>query len=103
MNPKELESRERVLLRFYQDCHYGLSPEEFRRRYDVSYRELAALCQISLSTVKRLFASPPRRPSADVMRTLAIVDLLLREQIPLSLIRQLCPPHQRQDREKGSS
>lgn len=97
MNPKELEPRERALLRFYQDCHYGLSPQEFRRRYDLSYPELGALCQISLSTVKRLFAYPPKTPSRDVIRTLAIVDLLLRDQIPLTLIRQLCPPQKRQD------
>ena len=98
MNPKELELRERTLLRFYQDCHYGLSPHEFRRRYDLSYAEIGALCKISLSTVKRLFAYPPRQPSPDVMRTLAIVDLLLRDQIPLSLIRQLCLHQKRQDR-----
>jgi hypothetical protein len=97
LNPKELEPRERALLRFYQDCHYGLSPEEFRRRYDLSYQELAVLCHVSLSTVKRLFAYPPRQPSPDVLRTLAIVDLLLRDQIPLSLIRQLCLPQKRQD------
>lgn len=97
MNPRELGHRERALLRLYQQCQYGLTAQEFRRLYDLSYPELAALCQVSLSTIKRLFAYPPRPPSPDVMRTLAIVDLLLRDQIPLSLIRQLCPPQKRQD------
>lgn len=87
--PKELTKHQRSLMQVLTYCQ-GITPQEFRQKWSLSYKELAVLCQISLPTVKRWFSNPPRAASTEVMKTLAIADLILEDRRAEILLLQNC-------------
>lgn len=76
--PQSLTHRELVLLSLYCHCELGLTPQAFYRKWDVTYEQIAEICDRSVSTVRRWFARGKRyhRPTPNDLRHLALMDLL---------------------------
>lgn len=96
--PRPLNERELRLIDLYANCQLGISPRQFNAKWDVSYEQMAEICDRSISTVSRWFSrgrnhQPPERADK---RHLALMDFLLEnyEEIPPQLANQLCPPNQ---------
>lgn len=56
-----------------------LSPDEFLRRWTLTYLEVSRICHCSVSTVEHWFSegSGKRAPAASYQKLLAIADFLL--------------------------
>ena len=93
-NPRRLTQREQNLIELYSHCQLGMTPRRFYSKWFVSYEHLAAICDRSISTVRRWFmkGSNYRRPTRTDLRHLALMDFLLEhfEEIPLNLRNFLC-------------
>ncbi|HEY9697118.1 MAG TPA: helix-turn-helix transcriptional regulator [Trichocoleus sp.] len=94
MSLRELRQRELRLLRFYTCCQFGMTPQAFYAKWNVSHAQIALICGCSQSTVDRWFSQGTNRrsPSAIHLRRLAEMDLLWEcyEAIPLALRQRIC-------------
>ncbi|MDL5054157.1 helix-turn-helix domain-containing protein [Oscillatoria laete-virens NRMC-F 0139] len=90
--PRTLTRRELALLMGYCQCELGLTPQAFYAKWNVSYEQIAEICDRSVSTVKRWFARGQRyrRPTPNDLRHLALMDLLWDrwEELPEELKQQ---------------
>ena len=88
----------RRLIDSYSYCQLGMMPQAFYAKWQVSQEEMAAVCDRSVSTVRRWFLQGRsyRRPSPVDLRHLALMDFLLDhfDQIPEDLKASLCPANQ---------
>ncbi len=95
MSPRSLTSREQQLIDQYSYCQLGMTPQAFYAKWPVSQEEMAAICDRSISTVRRWFkrGRSYRRPNAIDLRHLAMMDLFLShfDEIPKELRDALCP------------
>ncbi len=91
--PKPLTERELALLSGYSHCELGLSPQAFYAKWNVTYEQIAEICDRSISTVKRWFARGKRyrRPTPTDLRHLALMDLLWErwDELPTELKERL--------------
>ena len=98
--PRPLSLREQALIERYSYCQLGMTPQRFYAKWLVNHEALAKICHRSLSTVRRWFMKGQtyRRPTANDLRHLALMDLLLEhfEQIPAELVNVVCPPERDQ-------
>lgn len=76
MNPRPLTSREQQLIDQYSYCQLGMMPQAFYAKRQVSQEEMAAICDRSVSTVRRWFKKGHsyRRPNAIDLRHPAMMD-----------------------------
>ena len=97
MTPQELEQREIKLLRLYCGCKFGMTPQEFYARWNVTHAQIAQICGVSEPTVNRWFSQGRTRRSAEAThrRKLAEMNLIWEEyeRIPQRLRQKLCPTH----------
>ncbi len=95
MNPRPLTAHEQQLIDRYSYCQLGMTPQAFYAKWQVSQEAMAAICDRSVSTVRRWFSKDHsyRSPSPSDLRHLAIMDFLLDnfDQIPETLKNVLCP------------
>jgi len=88
-NPQPLGEQELYLLYQYSHCQWGMTPQRFYRKWDVTYEQMAEICQRSRSTVQRWFSrgSSYRRPTPHDLYCLALMDGLWEkwELLPESL------------------
>ena len=98
MNPRPLTSHEQQLINQYSYCQLGMTPQAFYAKWQVSQEEMAAVCDRSVSTVRRWFhkGRSYRRPSPVDLRHLALMDFLLDhfDQVPAELRNALCDSDQ---------
>lgn len=98
MNPRSLTSREQGLIKRYSYCQFGMTPQQFYSKWNVSQEAIAAICSRSLSTVRCWFRKGKsyRRPTSTDLRHLALMDFLLDhfEQLPQDLVNTLCLSNQ---------
>jgi hypothetical protein len=73
-----------------------MTPQRFRSKWSFTYEQIALICNRSVSHVGFWFASGRhyRRPTANDLRHLALMDVLLEhnEDIPPVLLNLLCSP-----------
>ncbi|WP_199249798.1 helix-turn-helix domain-containing protein [[Phormidium] sp. ETS-05] len=83
---RPIGTRERQIIQLYSECQLTMTPEQFYQKWDVSYEIMADICWRSPSTVAGWFrrGGSHRHPTANDMRHLALMDLLLEcyEDIP---------------------
>lgn len=95
MNPNRLTDREQILIAAYSACQLGMTPKQFYAKWNVNQEVIAAICSRSLSTVQRWFhkGRSYRRPTANDLRHLALMDFLLEnfEALPPEVRASLCP------------
>jgi hypothetical protein len=98
---RELGMREVNLLRLYTRCTFGMTPQAFQAKWNVTHAQMAQICRCSISTVDRWFAGDRlyRPTSAIYLRRLAEMDLLWEsyEDIPLALWQRVCTPQHQPD------
>ncbi|NEO26785.1 MAG: helix-turn-helix domain-containing protein [Kamptonema sp. SIO4C4] len=77
-NPRGLGEQELRLLEAYSHCSWGMTPQQFYQKWDVTYEQMAEICQRSRSTVQRWFGRGAvyRRPTAHDLQRLAVMDFL---------------------------
>ncbi|WP_121969228.1 helix-turn-helix domain-containing protein [Leptolyngbya sp. BC1307] len=99
MSPRPLTSHEQELINQYSYCQLGMTPQAFYAKWQVSQEEMAAICDRSVSTVRRWFhkGGSYRRPNPVDMRHLALMDFLLDhfDDIPAELRNALCASDQK--------
>ncbi|MEL6815845.1 MAG: helix-turn-helix domain-containing protein [Cyanobacteria bacterium J06598_3] len=99
LTPHPLTPQEQQLIHQYSYCQLGMTPQSFYAKWHVSQEDMAAICDRSLSTVRRWFrkGNSYRRPNPIDLRHLAMMDFLLEhyEQIPKDLRDTLCPHKQK--------
>lgn len=104
-NPRTLTQREQNLIDVYSNCQLGMTPQRFYSKWSVSYEQLASICSRSTSTVRYWFARGCnyRRPTANDLRHLALMDFLLEhfEEIPQSFLNLLCFSNRLKDEASG--
>ncbi|MEC4893461.1 MAG: helix-turn-helix domain-containing protein [Oscillatoria sp. PMC 1051.18] len=92
--PRSLQARELHLISLYSHCQLGMTPQQFYRKWNVTYEQMAEICQRSYSTVKGWFKRGRyyRRPTTNDLRHLAMMDFLLEhyEEIPVPLWKKIC-------------
>ena len=91
-NRQPLSSREIALLNLYVNCQLSMDVFEFYKKWNVTQKQIAAICGCSISTVERWFGSQNRVPEPIYTRRLAEMDLIweLWSQIPMEIKRKLC-------------
>jgi transcriptional regulator with XRE-family HTH domain len=93
---RELGRREINLLRLYIRCTFGMTPQAFHAKWDVTHEQMAQICGCSVPTVNRWFAGDRHyhAPSATHLRRLAEMDLLWEsyEDIPPAFRQTICRP-----------
>lgn len=98
MSPRPLTAHEQQLINQYSYCQLGMTPQAFYAKWQVSQEEMAAICDRSVSTVRRWFhkGRSYRRPSPVDLRHLALMDFLLDhfDQVPVELRNALCDSDQ---------
>ena len=67
MNPQALGQREIRLLRLYCGCQFGMSPQAFYARWDVTHAQIAQICGISQPSVDRWFSLGKNRRTAEAI------------------------------------
>ncbi|HEY9610919.1 helix-turn-helix domain-containing protein [Allocoleopsis sp.] len=96
-NPRPLTKDEQNLMEFYSSCPLGMTPQRFRSKWSFTYEQIALICNRSVSQVRFWFARGRnyRRPTANDLRHLALMDFLLEhnDDIPPALLALLCSPH----------
>lgn len=96
MSPRPLTPREQWLIHRYCYCQLSMTPQRFYAKWQVSHEEMAAICNRSVSTVRRWFRTgrSHRCPTAIDQRHLGLMDFLLDhfDEIPEELKAILCPP-----------
>lgn len=94
MNPRPLTEREQNLIEFYSHCHLAMTPQRFRSKWELTYSQIACVCDRSIPTVSFWFARGRnyRRPTKNDLRHLALMDFLFEnvEAIPSELWELLC-------------
>lgn len=95
MTPQELGQRELKLLQLYRDCQFGMTPQAFYARWNVTHAQIAQICEVSEASVDRWFSQGRHRRSAEARhrRRLAETNFLWEQydRIPLRLWLQVCP------------
>lgn len=95
MTPQNLGSRELKLLQLYRNCQFKMTSQTFYSRWNVTYRQMAEICGVSIATVNRWFAGGENRRPAEAIhqRRLAEMNFIWEEyeQIPTSLKNKVCP------------
>ncbi len=95
MNPQDLGQRELKLLQLYTDCQFGMTPQAFYARWNVTHAQIAQICGVSEASVDRWFSQGRHRRSAEARhrRRLAEMNFLWEQydRIPLRLWLQACP------------
>lgn len=96
-NYYQLVAREIHLISLYSHWEFGMKPEEFYAKWDVSYEQIALICCCSDSTVRGWFKQGKfrRYPQPNDLRHLAFMDFLLEhfEEVPEQLWQLLCLTH----------
>ena len=86
--------RELELIALYSYCELGMTPQRFYFKWGVKYEQMGEICNRSRSTVQGWFRRGRyyRRPTANDLRHLALMDFLLErfEEIPEDLWGELC-------------
>ncbi len=92
---RPLRARELALLNLYSGCQLSMDVFAFYQKWNVTQRQIAAICGCSLANVERWFGSTRMVPEAIYTRRLAEMDLIweLWEQIPADVREQLCSHH----------
>ncbi|MBD3886867.1 helix-turn-helix domain-containing protein [Phormidium tenue FACHB-886] len=84
------------LYRRFANCQFGMSPQAFRRKYQVSNLQIARISRVSQATVERWFSqgSHHSRPSRTQIFLLGLMDFLWEhyDEIPQDLQDIVCPP-----------
>lgn len=95
MSPQDLGKREFKLLKLYCNCQFGMSPQAFYARWNVTHAQIAQICGVSGATVDRWFAGGKHRRDAEAIhrRKLAEMNFIWEqyERIPPRLRQQVCP------------
>lgn len=95
MTPQALGQRELKLLQLYSDCQFGMTPQAFYARWDVTHAQIAQICGVSEASVDRWFSQGKHRRTAEprYRRKLAEMNFLWEQydRIPLRLWLQVCP------------
>ncbi len=93
-HPRPLTRRELNLIQLYSYCQLGMTPMRFYSKWEVTYEQIALICDRSTSTVRRWFlrSSNYQPPHSSDLRHLALMDFLLEyfEKIPSELRNLLC-------------
>ncbi|RUT03861.1 hypothetical protein DSM106972_047750 [Dulcicalothrix desertica PCC 7102] len=93
--PRRITTRELNIMQLYIAWEYGMAPQQFYSKWDVSYEQIALICCRSDSTVRGWFRSGnnKRYPTFNDRRHLALLDFLLEhfEEIPQALLELLYP------------
>ena len=93
-NPRKLRYREKKLLSLYCHCEFGMTPQQFYQKWDVTHEQMAEVCDRSVSTVRGWFKHGRyyRRPTTNDLRHLGFMDCLFEyfEEIPESLLQRFC-------------
>ncbi len=99
-NPRPLTQREQDLIQLYSHCQLRMTPKQFYAKWQVTYELIAVICSRSLFTVSCWFSRGRsyRRPTANDLRHLALMDFLLEhfEEVSEELLNLLCHPSQNQ-------
>lgn len=92
--PQDLGQREIRLLHLYCGCQFGMSPQDFYTRWNVTHAQIAQICGVSEPTVDRWFSQGKnsRLATAHHRRKLAEMNLIWEqyEQIPHYLRQEIC-------------
>ena len=95
MTPQALGQRELKLLQLYSDCQFGMTPQAFYARWDVTHVQIAQICGVSEASVDRWFSQGKHRRAAEprYRRKLAEMNFLWEQydRIPVRLWLQVCP------------
>lgn len=95
MKPQDLGQREHTLLQLYCGCQFGMSPQAFYARWNVTHVQMAQICGVSEATVNRWFSQGKNRRLAEAIhrRKLAEMNFMWEEyeRIPQRLRQHLCP------------
>jgi hypothetical protein len=98
MNPRSITQREQNLIQLYAHCQFGMTPQQFYAKWDVTQEVIALIYSRSNGTVGRWFSRgcTRRYPTAHDLRHLALMDFLLEhfEEIPEELRNLLCSSRQ---------
>ena len=101
MTPQDLRQREIALLRLYCGCQFGISPQAFYARWDVTHVQIAQICGVSEPTVDRWFSQGKSKRFANTThrRKLAEMNFIWEEyeRIPPWLKRHICPTRRNQE------
>jgi hypothetical protein len=101
MSLRNLGDRELALLRLYLGCRFGMLPQAFYAKWNVTHAQMAQICGCSEATVDRWFLgqSARHRPALVYLRRLGEMDLLWEcyEELPLALRQRVCSPGPRSD------
>lgn len=93
-HPRPLSRRELNLIQLYSYCQLGMTPMRFYSKWEVTYEQIALICDRSTSTVRRWFlrGSNYHPPHSTDLRHLALMDFLLEhfEKIPSEFRNLLC-------------
>lgn len=96
-NPRTLHTKELDLIDLYSNCQLGMTPQKFYTKWQVTYEQIAMICDRSDATVRRWFKKGRyyRRPTANDLRHLALMDFLLEhfDDIPDELMELMCSAH----------
>lgn len=94
LHPQPLTRRELNLIQLYSYCQLGMTPMRFYSKWEVTYEQIALICDRSMSTVRRWFlrGTNYHPPHSTDLRHLALMDFLLEhfEKIPSELRNLLC-------------
>ena len=92
-NRQPLSIREIALLDLYSNCQLSMDVFEFYQKWNVTQRQIAHICDCSLSTVERWFGRERRTPESVYTRRLAEMDLIweLWSELPVEIKEKLCP------------
>lgn len=91
---RDLGRREQALLQLYSNCHLSMDIFEFYGKWNVTQKQIAAICGCSVATVERWFGSQRQAPEPIYTRRLAEMDLIweLWDDLPDTFKQRLCPP-----------
>ncbi len=92
-HPRRITEREQTLMALYIYWQFEMTPQQFYAKWEVTYEEMALICNRSSSTVQHWFSRHHyRRPTPTDLRHLALMDFLWEhfEEIPRALFDLLC-------------
>ncbi len=83
---RPLSTTGRILMRKYAQGSLEMSPGEFLAKWELTYKEIASICKISVSAVKKWFSEGKnyRRPGRYSRLRLGIADWILENAEELS-------------------
>lgn len=101
MTPQDLGQRELKLFKLYRKCQFGMTPQAFYARWNVTHVQMAQICGVSEATVDRWFSQGKNKRLAEAIhrRKLAEMNFLWEQydRIPTRLKHQVCPPRRHEE------